>query len=384
MERISRFTIDGSDDLEQRLAALCEMAASGIRARIPKTKIEGLLLGGGYGRGEGGVLRTAEGDRPYNDLEFYALLRGDCRVNEKFHGAALHKLASELSAAAGLDVEFKILSRHKLQSSPCTMFYHDLVQGHKRLVGPEALLDGSERHRQGGNIPLSEATRLLMNRCSGLLFAWARLAAPQFSAESSDFVARNQAKAQLAFGDVALTVNGQYHFSCRERHARLRRLQVDIPGAPLEDLVAHHRAGVEFKLHPIRSNETRAALLRRQTEISDFAASMWLWLEGRRLGRTFADAWDYARSPVNKCAETHPLRNLLINAAIFRGSGVSGSKLFRYPRERLLEALSLLLWDPHTARDPARLRAVQQRVRSRATAFPDLVSAYASVWRRFN
>ncbi|HWD20895.1 MAG TPA: hypothetical protein VHB20_16635 [Verrucomicrobiae bacterium] len=384
MEDIGRFTLDGSEALEQRLATICETAASGVRARLPKNQLEGLLLGGGYGRGEGGVLRAPEGDQPYNDLEFYVLLRGDCRVNETRHGAALHALAAQLTAAAGIDVEFKILSRRKLAASPCSMFYHDLVQGHKRLLGNPNLLDGCDHHRHAENIPLSEATRLLMNRCSGLLFAWTKLTSPGFSEAAGDFVARNQAKAQLAFGDVVLVTQRLYHSSCRERQKRLARLEMDWTGFEREELKAHHEAGVQFKLHPHRSQAAQAELMARQTEISTFASRQWLWLEEQRLGRRFHDVWDYAQSSVNKCAETHPLRNLVINAAVFRGSALGASKLFRYPRERLLEALSVLLWDPSLARDPQRLRLVQRRVRSNATDFSALVEAYASVWRRFN
>jgi hypothetical protein len=180
-----------------------------------------------------------------------------------------------------------------------------------------------------------------------------------------------------------LTAHRLYHSSCRTRHERLQRLKIDL-APPLGELVEHHAAGVDFKLHPRRSMATRTQLLARQTEISDFAGRMWLWLEGLRLGRSFVNAREYAHSSVNKCAETHPLRNLLINAAVFRGRGLSGPKVFRYPRERLLEALSLLLWDPQASRDPACLRQLQQRIGSRSAAFSGLVADYATIWRRFN
>src|SRR5688572_7629618 len=72
-----RFTIDGSPALEQHLALTCAKIAAGIRGLIPPGRLEAVLLGGGYGRGEGGVLQTPMGARPYNDLEFYVCLRGN-------------------------------------------------------------------------------------------------------------------------------------------------------------------------------------------------------------------------------------------------------------------------------------------------------------------
>src|SRR5690242_3177119 len=89
---IRRFTLDGDDDLERHLARVCKTVLSSVQKLIPPHKLEALLLGGGYGRGEGGVLKTAAGDRPYNDLEFYVFIRGNDLLNEKFYGAALHRL----------------------------------------------------------------------------------------------------------------------------------------------------------------------------------------------------------------------------------------------------------------------------------------------------
>ena len=72
-----RFTIDGDPSLERHLDQVCNRVTDEVRACIPGRSLEGLLLGGGYGRGEGGVLKTASGDRPYNDLEFYVFVRGN-------------------------------------------------------------------------------------------------------------------------------------------------------------------------------------------------------------------------------------------------------------------------------------------------------------------
>lgn len=113
----SRFTVDGSAALEGHLAAVCERVIEGVRACLPRHRLEGLVLGGGYGRGEGGVWRTPEGDRPYNDLEFYVLARGQAFLVERRFRAALQALGEALSPAAGLEVEFKVLTCAKLRRS---------------------------------------------------------------------------------------------------------------------------------------------------------------------------------------------------------------------------------------------------------------------------
>src|SRR5580692_3959935 len=62
----TRFTIDGSQELEERLERICGQVKRRAADIVPRPKLEAIVLGGGYGRGEGGVLRTEGGDQPYN------------------------------------------------------------------------------------------------------------------------------------------------------------------------------------------------------------------------------------------------------------------------------------------------------------------------------
>jgi hypothetical protein len=379
-----RFTRDGAETLERYLLQTCGSVTSAVQEIVPAHRLQGLLLGGGYGRGEGGVLRTPAGDQPYNDLEFYVFVRGPILLFEPALRPKLHEAGERLGRAAGIDVEFKVLSLKKLCQSPVSMFYYDLVSGHRWLVGAEQLLDGCEHHRDASRIPLSEAARLLMNRCSGLLFSAERLGHRDFAAADADFVGRNLAKAQLGFGDAVLAAHGQYHWSCLERFARLRSLH--WAPAPLwsQSLRQHHAAGVEFKLHPVRSAETRESLLARHSELNALAAQLWLWLESRRLGAPFRSVRDYAFSRINKCPETDPVRNRLINFRTLGPTALLRPSASRYPRERLFHSLSLLLLEPAALAERDALRRVQSALQTTVSTFPELVQTYRRLWNRFN
>jgi len=377
-----RFTVAGSAWLEEHLARTCEQVLAEIRQLVPARKLQGLLLGGGYGRGEGGVLSTGRGDQAYNDLEFYLFLKGSAWRNQRKFGAALHCIGERVSPQAGVEVEFKILSLEKLQNSTPSMFYYDLVMGHRWLWGEESLLAGCAHHRRAELIPLSEATRLLMNRCSGLLFAEEKLQREPLSSDDIDFIFRNQAKAQLAFGDAVLTAEGQYHWSCRSRHMRLLQLKKTWPW--LAAAQEYHREGVAFKLHPQRASVSRTELEARQHELKDFALQLWLWLEEQRLKQAFASARDYALSWVDKCPEAPRWRNILVNLNTFGPASLWHSRLTRYPRERVFHALALLLWESDVLNDPALLHRVQNELSTKANTFPDLVRAYRNLWQRFN
>ena len=398
-----RFTIDGNRSLEEHLSRSCAAVLSRVRAAIPPRHLEAIVLGGGYGRGEGGVLHTSAGDRPYNDLEFYVFTRGSRLWNERRYGAALCRIGDQLSPEAGLHVEFKIESLERLRRSSVTMFSYDLVCGHRVLwVNPhtrgyhgsdregesidcsldESIFSGCEHHLDATSIPLQEATRLLFNRCTGLLLAKELLRKGSLDSSGSDFIGRNLAKAQLAFGDVALTATGQYHWSCIERHERLKKLKPDADWPWLTECREHHQHGVDFKLHPGRTRKSATALEAEHRNISSFASQLWLWLESRRLQHPFGSIREYAAAARRGSSRKSRVRNLLLNARAFGVTGVFDRLSLSYPRERLLKALPVLLWE-EPLNDLRIKRELQNLLRAPASDWQSLVAAYKSVWPAF-
>ena len=342
-----RFTLDGDAGLEANLAATAARVLSGIRGLVPARRIEALLLGGGYGRGEGGVLREAGGDRPYNDLEFYLFLKGNRHANEVRYHRRLEVLAQILTPLADVEVEVKIASVAEWRSRPASMFSYDLALGHRSLAGPAPVL--GEQHRSAEELPREEATRLLMNRGTGLLLAQAELQRPALTPAAADFVRRNLAKAQLACGDAVLAARGLYHWSCRERELRLRRLAAAarLPGGDI--LREHHAAGVAFKLRPVAGGMGREELTALHARVSDLLRACWLELESERLGRAFGSVREYVDAPVDLCPGTSGARNLILNARLARGRVWRTARPTRHPRERIYRLLPALLWEPERA-----------------------------------
>lgn len=378
----ARFTIDGSEELENGLKATCEAVKQGVERIVPRTRLQGVILGGGYGRGEGGVLRSRDGDLPYNDMEFYVLVSGPVALNDRRYRSALHHLGEELFPRAGVEVEFKVLSRERLRRSPVNMFYYDLAKGHRQISGNGDLLAQCGHLGDAASIPLHEATRLLMNRCTGLLLSNERLERTAFGREDADFVGRNLAKAELAFGDVVLAARGLYSWSCLERHQRL--LNLDMEEEWMEPVRAHHARGVDFKLHPVMSGESREHLQARHTELSELGQKLWIWVESKRLGKPFGCVSDYLADHSDKCPETVAWKNLLLNFRTFGMAGLFGSKALRYPRERLFHSLAALLWIPSVADTPEWKVRLSSELGRDARDFSGWVAAYEELWRKFN
>jgi hypothetical protein len=379
-----RFTLDGDEALERHLAHTCARVLSGIRGLIPQRRLEAVLLGGGYGRGEGGVLRGPGGDRPYNDLEFYVAIRGSRHLNELRYRRRLQVLGEILTHLADVEVEFKVTSLAELAARPVSMFSYDLVCGHRTIWGDASLesLPAWIHHRRPGDIPPSEATRLLMNRCSGLLFARTMLEQRPLTPAAIDFVRRNIAKAQLACGDALLAAHGRYHWSCRERHRELQLLPVEVPSAWLANLRRHHAAGVEFKLHPESGPIAPEALIARHREVTELARQCWLWHESRRLGRRFASARAYAEDAVDKCPGSSRLLDFLLNLRADHLRPRARPNPWRHPRQRIFHSLALLLWEPAATTDPKLRRRVGAELNARATTAIGWTDAYRALWCR--
>jgi hypothetical protein len=375
-----RFTIDGSDALEVRLERICQDVLFGVQRVVPARKLQAIVLAGGYGRGQGGVLKTNSGDAPYNDLEFYVFIRGNRLWNERKYHAPLNALSEHLSAQAGLHVEFKSDSLSRLACSPISMFSYDLVAQHRLIFGEEGLFENCAHHLEAGKIPLSEATRLLFNRCTGLLLACELLRRESLSAEDADFIGRNLAKAQLALGDAVLTAFGQYHWSVPKRHLRLIKLASSELLPWLEAVQHYHALGIKFKLHPRLTSKTAEEFDAEHREISGLALQIWLWLESHRLNYNFSSVDEYAFSTERKCEGGWPWRNFALNMRTFGPRAALDWLVWRYPRERLFNAMALLLWNCDISKKPKIAMHLQKQLRTPASDWAGLVCAYKKLW----
>jgi hypothetical protein len=55
----------------------------------------------------------------------------------------------------------------------------------------------------------------------------------------------------------------------------------------------------------------------------------------------------------------------------------------RYPRERLLHALPLLLWNGEASREPEVTKRLQKQLRTEAADWAGLVAAYKQIWTSY-
>ena len=185
-----------------------EIAALGI------PRLGGVVLGGGYGRGGGGVVGgPGAGEvRLYNDLDFYVVSeKGASAADLAGIEAAIRPLGEKWTAALGVDADFCVKTPWRLRHDQERLMVQELVRGYCDVAGKsgEELFRGVER-RDAGALPWSEAVRLLANRGAGLL--WARE-----KERGESFIVRNLNKCVLGAGDARLMACGGYRWAAEER-----------------------------------------------------------------------------------------------------------------------------------------------------------------------
>lgn len=191
------------------------IAADLARLRVPR--LAGVVLGGGYGRGEGGVWEGKDGSvRLSNDLDFFTVSEpgaGDAGAAEI--ARMLSPLGEAWSEKLGLDVDFTAKTPARLKKDEERLMVQELLRGYCDVWGmPGTELFAHLAKRDAAAVPWSEAARLLVNRGAGLLMA-------REEGRSGEFAARNLAKCVMGAGDARLVAGKAYRWKAEERAAAL-------------------------------------------------------------------------------------------------------------------------------------------------------------------
>lgn len=291
-----------------------------------------LVLGGGYGRGEGGVMQGPQGAGFSNDLDYF--LFDDAPGNPRLDSWCRQIERAE-SEAMGIDVEIKCLRADAIGDPSLSMMFADLVAGHVVVAGDAGFLECLRQDLDFSRIAPEEATRLLWNRGSGMFFALCRMG----DDASMTFVIRNHAKMKLALGDAWLCLNGHYTSQCRERAERIAA--ADLP-TNIPDMRQWHTEGVTFKFSPISGGMTWSEIGDESRRLIEAWGTLYLMIEQARLMRPLTGFPDYLSLP-RLWPDTSHVRNLALALRDRLKRGAFIRPLGDYPRAGLMRALPCLL-----------------------------------------
>lgn len=307
-----RYTVEGDESLDVLIEQQLTSITAAVLNELPRENIVALVLGGGYGRGEGGALKTREGLRPYNDYDLICVYRD---LDKGRVAETLARINREQGAVCGIHVDITPLEESKLATLPQTLTWCELQQGHRVLYGSAGALSLLGQ-RSVRDVPESEWGRLLFNRGSGILFSvWAHQGQSRaiLADESFEqFTTRQVAKAWLSLGDVWLSERGLYETSVVARERAFRSQLVDQPA-----YAERYLSAIRFKLSPVLERPF-SELVKELAELSEHYATA--------LSRLQA-------------SEQRPLVGLYATLNNLTPSRWALSAPWRYPRERLKRAL---------------------------------------------
>lgn len=225
------------DGVRQNIAAEAEAL------RLPK--LAQIVLGGGYGRGEGGVLKTPQGDRLYNDLDFFVFSDRADKGERRAIEAALKPVSERWEKKLGVAVDFSpvknLSSLHRVGS---TLMFQELRRGWKPVWGTAEF----EKHfpeLDAARLPASEAIRLLLNRGMGLVLAGEAIR----KTGDADFIMRNLHKSVLGGGDALLIVSGKYRWRGADRVEAFREYAAEHGLSP--DFAGCYADAFRYKIEPV-------------------------------------------------------------------------------------------------------------------------------------
>ncbi|MHB9139042.1 MAG: hypothetical protein ACYC4Q_06540 [Victivallaceae bacterium] len=379
---MNKYTVYGSEELEKKIDSLMELIAIRVVEIVGRHDLAALVLGGGYGRGEGGVLTDEKGEmRLYNDFDFFVITDNVSSSRRRAVNRQLRNLSTELSAVAGIDVDFgPAKNASGLSSIEFTMMWQELKHGHKVVYGPANILEALPDFDLN-NMPHEELAKLMLNRGTGLLLARQRMRKTDLKDDDVDFIARNIWKAVMACGDAYLALHNTFSYSYRRRSELFDAFKAD---PEISGFYPLYKTAIEFKLKPFMPDKDKLPAMWENARV--FFAQYYRYVFNVCLGAqgmTLAEIQEaFYRNPPFAANRTlrQKLKNFIINLLDVGPGKFDMNLYFKYPRTRLFIVFPALLFDNEVNQNYILLLPGVWTLNSEA----GIMQSYLKLWNRFN
>jgi hypothetical protein len=329
-----RFTTLGNAELESRIAHDLERIADVAADRLGE-RFHALVLGGGYGRGEGGGRRRGDAWEPYNDYDLFVLLEGLPAWRRSSVRSEMAAVGRTLEEDLGLEVELSAVRTEDVSTLPFTMMWCELVGGHHVVRGSAEALRAAPGMAPD-RLPLFEGVHYLSNRAA--LILWSLV-----DDLGADRTWKFIHKAWLAVGAAALIGDGRFRVGYDQR---LRVLEDGLPAGleGIPTLLERYREAAHARQQPAPAPATEVVEERRQ-EVTQALLVCWRWLEELRVGIHFSDFEHYALFPrlFDEPWSNRPM-NVLRHARLLGSAGLRPwFTVAEHPRTRPIRSIPGLL-----------------------------------------
>ena len=158
------FTQRGFPLVEAQLTRLAHSVREASKKTLKPDEYHALVAIGGYGRGEGGVIRSASGtERPHNNLDLLLITRS--RSSQKLGQIKkrLQRAYEHLIEEYHIEIDVSTVPLSTLRHAPSLVMWYDMFLGHKTILGDAGLIPSLKKFRVE-RIPAWDIRNLLVNR----------------------------------------------------------------------------------------------------------------------------------------------------------------------------------------------------------------------------
>ena len=233
------FTIYNDDKINARIQEDLRKIKTAILREFPE--IEALILVGGFGRGEGGVVIVDGIVKPINDYDIVVV------SEEKIRPQKINEIRKKLAEEIGIWwVDISIFNRRKLQKLKKSIYLYDLKYGSVVFWGDPDILNLIP-DMDASKILLIEGEYLFVTRLWAFLGPFSiEFTKRKLTKDESFFLANQMSKAILACVDVLLLSKGKYHVSYTERNKIVKSMFPEM-----SEYFAVFDWALETKLRPV-------------------------------------------------------------------------------------------------------------------------------------
>lgn len=343
--QVPKYSVYGSDSFHNYIQKVLWEICERFLEVIPSHKVKALVLGGGYGRSEGGVLLQDGQEKLYNDLDFFVFTNALPFWQKRSVNQKLSTLHQELSEHYGIDIDFaKAKNASSLTHEDISLMYYDLSCAHKVIYGNAHILSYLPAWKPE-DLPQDEALRMLMNRGMGLFFAREYLSQEDYH-RNLDFILRNIHKAYQGILDAILIFERKYHHSNLQRLKDLVDLDLsqytDQPS--LKELIS---SAMAFKLKPELHDPGWEALQAEFAQAIQIYRDIYYALWARYFGEKSLSYSQYLQrlTQISTSRKAMRIKNLGYTLRDLPPQAILSKAAFSHPRLRLYMALPHLLFE---------------------------------------
>lgn len=216
-----QLTYYNNKDTQEFLNSVLQEISYIFEAMFPQSQTAALILIGGYGRGEGGIMLKDGKYHPHNNLDLLYIYNGSVDADMiKLADSTLQEIAKK----RGIGIDMSAINKQKLMGLNGLVIGYDMRYGHKTLLGDSTFLKEHELFSIY-NIDPVDIRQLMVNRGSLLLINRVLLRKNILTEDEKKLIIKHAVKAIIGYGDALLYFNGSYHWSYAQKQSNMLELK---------------------------------------------------------------------------------------------------------------------------------------------------------------